>query len=199
MTTTGPATTASPSTNVETTNVETTTIEPAATTTTAAAPTTTVSPTSAASTTAAAPTTTSTPATTVAPTTSVGLQTTTTPSPAVTASDDRCPDITFTGLPVGWRYEVHAEQGGGSGLPGLHIAGDRAYFNIGMGGSAFAPREGDQIRIDGYSALRGPIEDGDGINIVIDQEDCEFIALNFYGASAAEIDLIADGISIGNA
>lgn len=87
-------------------------------------------------------------------------------------------------------------HGGGSGLPGLHIGSDTAYATIGMGGSAFAPRTGPEIDVDGYTAITGGIEDGQGIRIIIDLPECEFITLSFYGTTQAEVDAIATGLTI---
>lgn len=65
-----------------------------------------------------------------------------------------------------------------------------------MGGSAFAPRTGPEIDVDGYTAITGGIEDGQGIRIIIDRPECEFITLSFYGATQAEVDAIATGLTI---
>ncbi len=86
---------------------------------------------------------------------------------------------------------------GGAPLPRNHIGGPDSYMNIFGDNSAFGPRTGDPIKIDGYDAIRGTVEDGLGVSITIGSPGCEFFDLNFFGNTEAEVTAIIDGIEIG--
>jgi hypothetical protein len=131
------------------------------------------------------------PTPTTAPETS-----TSTAAPLVSTQLGSCPTLSFSALAPGWEPILKDEQGGGSGLPGNHIGGVDSYVNLFAGGSVFGPRAGNETVVDGYSAIRGPIEGGLGLRINIGETDCEFFDLHFYGITERDVTRITEGLQI---